>query len=188
LSDAVRVTIELGNLADWAAAIGTVGALWAVLRQMRRDRLRHEGLESKDREHTQRRYAERVSAWPGEDDGAKGRLFILNRSEEPVYQMLVTLVHVQGAAPRKGEDFRDPEDARNYRAMLSVLPPGEWSVEIEGAWGILSGRPGVEIGFTDSAGTHWVRRASGQLEELPQSAFDYFGLHRPLDLRMPDSA
>jgi hypothetical protein len=122
LSDAVRVTIELGNLTDWAAAIGTVGALWAVMHQMHRDRLRHEALESKDHERTRRRYAERISAWPGADDGTKGRLSIVNRSEEPVYQVLVTLVHVQGATPRKGEHFSDPEDARNYRALLSEVP------------------------------------------------------------------
>lgn len=95
------MTIELGNAADWAAAIGTVGALWAVLRQMRRDRLRYQTLESKDRERAQRRYAERVSAWPGEDDGTKGRYFLLNHAEEPVYQVLAILVYVQGAAPHK---------------------------------------------------------------------------------------
>jgi hypothetical protein len=52
---------------------------------------------------------------------------------------------------------------------MSLLPPGTWRTWISGrGWGgILSGRLGVDLAFTDRAGLHWVRRANGQLEELP---------------------
>jgi hypothetical protein len=54
-----------------------------------------------------------------------------------------------------------------------------------GGWGILSGRVGAEIAFTDRAGASWVRRATGALDELPTDAIDHYAISRPLDYKPP---
>jgi hypothetical protein len=74
---------------------------------------------------------------------------------------------------------------------VSIVPPGKHVVWVEGiGWsGHLSGRSGAEIAFTDRAGIHWVRRASGQLEELPESPYKFFaqfGLFTPYQLQTPE--
>ncbi|HUY08769.1 MAG TPA: hypothetical protein VMW80_04870 [Candidatus Dormibacteraeota bacterium] len=76
---------------------------------------------------------------------------------------------------------------------VSILPPGKWRVWSPGTgWSaILAGRSGGELSFTDRAGTHWIRRALGSLEELPKPPFEYFKqwkLYGPYDLDVPESA
>jgi hypothetical protein len=39
----------------------------------------------------------------------------------------------------------------------------------------MTGRLAVEVAFTDLNGVHWIRRAGGQLKELPEAPLDYFG-------------
>jgi hypothetical protein len=46
-------------------------------------------------------------------------------------------------------------------------------------------QPGAEVGFTDRAGRHWIRRATGALESIPTNAVDYYGISRPITLETP---
>jgi hypothetical protein len=148
-----------------------------ALVQIRNDRKR--------RRHIERRaQAERVSAWPGQN-GERQPVTLFNGSDEPVYEAVVTLVLIQGAGAQRGEDLA-PELA-GYRATTGVIPPGRWLVYVEGGWGGMYRKPGVEVAFTDRAGIHWVRRANGQLEEISQGAFEYFNLSRPLELVTPEA-
>jgi hypothetical protein len=73
----------------------------------------------------------------------------------------------------------------------SILPPGRHRVWVGGiGWGRgMGGRPGAEVAFTDRAGRHWIRRATGRLEEIPKEPFEYFkewGLFGPYDLQNPE--
>jgi hypothetical protein len=96
-----------------------------------------------------------------------------------------------GGYPRSGAS-NDRGVARNassrprrqdYRPVpvitVSILPPGKSVVWIQGTgWsGHLSGRSAAEITFTDRAGVHWVRRGGGQLIELSENPYKYFGRH-----------
>jgi hypothetical protein len=78
-------------------------------------------------------------------------------------------VFIQGAGPRRGEDGVNS----SYRRTLSILPPGRWRVEVPGGWAGMSRRPGVEVAFTDRAGIHWIRRATGALDEIQKAPIDH---------------
>jgi hypothetical protein len=136
-------------------------------------------------------------------DRAQGRtpIYLFNGSSEPVYTLVAAIVFIQGAAPRSTEEVlkaAHPNGENDvYReapiTTLSILPPGKWRVWILGThWsGVLAGRSGGELAFTDRAGAHWIRRALGALEELPQAPFDYFAkwqLYGPYALEVPEPA
>jgi hypothetical protein len=73
----------------------------------------------------------------------------------------------------------------------SILPRGNFRVWIEGAgWSsILGGRSGADVAFTDRAGYHWIRRALGKLQEIPEDPLTYFQrweMYGPYDLQTPE--
>lgn len=141
-------------------------------------------------------------------------LYISNTSAEPIYEVVVGLAHVQGTGPRHLEDFiksqRDRLDQNQGRSApgaeaqpgdvyatqkpataLSVLPPGTWRAWVRGrGWQApMGGRLGAEVAFVDRAGVSWVRRAMGELEELPVRPLTYlqkFGFYGPHDFEPPD--
>lgn len=142
-----------GSVPDWLAAVGTVGALFVALALLCR--------EMKDRRHAaemaDRKPADGVFAWVEPRTDAGGwQTFVLNRSDQPVYDAVVyftpltdpplpTVESVWGTVPpgdpRPGDRFGDhPTD--------------------------LFGIPTVEIEFTDGRGRHWRRDADGQLRRL----------------------
>jgi hypothetical protein len=130
-----------------------------------------------------REQAERVSAWPGPIADPQP-VALLNYSDEPVYEALATFVFIDGSGPTRGEEVSPELAAR--RVKVGVIPPGRWRVCVTGGWNGMYARLGLEVAFTDRTGAHWVRRADGRLEQLPQGAFDYFELSRPLDLARPE--
>jgi hypothetical protein len=109
-------------------------------------------------------------------------LILLNRSDEPVYEVVVTMVFVQGAGWNLGEDYT----GSGLRRVLAVLPPGRWRVEVESGWAGMSRRPGVEVAFSDRSGVCWIRRSNGMLEEIDQLPIDHYGLPRPQGLEIPE--
>lgn len=183
-----------GDVATWVQAVGTVAAFWIAFWQIRTERRARQAGEHVQRERDHRSQAERVSAWYGGqelppdadyDSQDTTVISVLNRSDEPVYEAVITMVYIQGAAPHTGEAWSEiaPQDAP--REVWAVLPPGERRVTMPGGWGILTGRVGAEIAFTDRAGASWVRRATGALEELPTDAIDHYAISRPLDYKPP---
>jgi hypothetical protein len=95
---------------------------------------------------------------------------------------------VQGAAPRTGEEWNRPGFGKKPITTATILPPGRWRVWIRGyGWHQhLSGRTSAEVAFSDRNGTHWVRRANGDLEELSDPPFNHFQLLGPYDLVTPE--
>ena len=188
------------DVTGWTAilALATVllagGTVWLAVTDRRRDdrkrqqdrerddRLRAEALkEAEGRERRQQ--AERISGWPGQGSLPTTPLILLNRSDEPVYEVVATLVLIQGGGARRGEDYIPS----GYRRVISILPPGRWRVNVDGGWAGMSRRPGVEVAFTDRAGITWIRRAAGMLEEVKMPAIDHYGLDRPQELVVPIS-
>jgi hypothetical protein len=173
---------QLGDLATWSSSIVIFGTLVVALYQVRTERVARHASERRETDRLRRLQAERISGWPAADGDASGTpLTLLNRSDEPVYEVVATLVMVQGAGAHRGEDWVPP----GYRRTLSVLPPGRYRVLVESGWAGMSARPGVEVAFTDRAGAHWIRRATGALEEIKQPAIDHYGMSRPQALEFP---
>jgi hypothetical protein len=174
--------VQWGDVATWFGSVGVVGALFAAFYQIHTERTRRHADEEAERLRQRRQQAERVSGWPGQGSSPMTPLILLNRSDEPVYEVVATLVMIQGGGPRQGEDGVLPE----YRGVIAVLPPGRFRVEVAGGWAGMSRRPGVEVAFTDRSGVHWIRRATGALEEITAPAIDHYGLGRPQGLVIPD--
>ncbi|HEX7322970.1 MAG TPA: hypothetical protein VF299_08560 [Mycobacterium sp.] len=203
------LNLPCGDLATWVgaiaasvAAIGTIATvIWAVKSSL--DEARHARRRSQE-EHDERvrAQAQKVYAWSelrGEDTVdvesrtvhvAANRVLYGNASAEPVYNAVLHLVWVQGAGPKTGEDLEawgrsTPKPAKlelNARRVFQVLPPGRFVTDLRGVGNSPpGGRTGVEVGFTDHVGRHWIRRATGALEQIQQSPIDHYQIPRPLN-------
>lgn len=91
-------------------AIGTVGALFAALHQIRKNKAQHDQERAERIESKTRAQADNVAAWfgdgvlPGHDMGSMGsyvpkEAVVRNGSLLPVYNVIVSVVGVQGAGP-----------------------------------------------------------------------------------------
>jgi hypothetical protein len=173
----------------------------------------HLSLDERKREVQERRRAQArlVSAWVNTkgtfspryaEDIPPTTLELMNGSAEPIYGLLVGTVFIQGAAPRSLEDWFETKKRTEGQeqtqlsppvAILSILPPGRWRIEVQGMDSVLGGgRIGAELAFTDRADAHWIRRGKGNLEELPSPPFEYFqqfGMYGPpYDFQIPEAA
>jgi hypothetical protein len=87
---------------------------------------------------------------------------------------------------RKREMGQGPQSV----TTVSLLPPGRHRVWIRGTYErAMHSREAVEVAFTDRDGVHWIRRATGLLEELPEAPLDYFKqyeLYTPHELQTPE--
>jgi hypothetical protein len=211
--------VNWGDVPTWVAAVGTVGAFIAAFIQIGTERRRRLAREEQDRLEARRTQARLVSAvlgpiehpYPEPDldhpsvaDRNAARLNrgrtgvdLLNSSQEPMYLLVVGLVFIQGAGgPRTIKaylEMRERGVVHGPRSVTtaSMLAPGRHRVWIRGDLhgSVMGGRLAVEVAFTDCDGVHWIRRASGQLEELPEAPLDYFnqyGLYGPYELQTPE--
>ena len=211
----------MGDVATWVAAIGTVSAVVVALVQVARERSARLTQEAQDRTDRHLAHARLISAWTGpaeaipeaerveygdaESDPAfnyRTPIYVHNSSAEPIYEIVVGVVFIQGAAPRTLEGILDLRQRRRQQTAelaakgvdvsteqrafqgdpvttAGIVPPGTWRVWIQGkGWtSIMAGRAGVDVAFVDRAGVSWVRRAMGPLEELPMRPLEHFGQH-----------
>jgi hypothetical protein len=206
-----------GDIPTWFAAIGTVGALIVAFIQIGTERRLRLDRELKEQARLiaaiagpalrdEEAQAEADAGGPGWIGGvpagfARTAIDLINGSSEPVYRLVAGVVFVQGTAPRTMEGFFKDGTHRPLipptrpLTTASVLPPnGTYRVWVRGFWldaagAGMGGRSAAEVAFTDRAGKHWVRRATGQLEELREDPIDYFGrlgLPAPYDLVTPE--
>lgn len=164
-----NITIsELGDLATFGLLLFTI---WQFRVISRRQYFQKEMEQAKS-----------ISAWIGPMTGDVTTKFtVSNKSESPVYEVVASLVSVQGAAYSSGL-----ETPLESRAFLSILPPGcqqiGWNILIDGGMGL---HFGVEIAFTDCCGINWVRKCDGSLIKISDKAVEYYGLSRPLIWEYP---
>lgn len=198
--------INLGSIPTWVAGVGTVGTLSAALVQIRGERKRRLMQEMAATKSLKESQAQLIAAWAGrpetpeirDPDASKeyqGRtpINLINSSNSPVYSLVASIVFIQGAAHKTTEELLT--HSRNELrpiTTIAILPPGVWRIWIPGShWsGIPGGRSGAELAFTDRAGFHWIRRATGVLEEIFEPPFHYFqkwGLYGPHALQVPES-
>lgn len=182
-------------------AFGQQARQLAIIQGREQDRQEDRRSESEEKRKAQARL---IAGWvtaikPMKDEWSGSDmtpLFLVNSSREPVYNVVATLVLVQGAGgPRRGEDWADRHKEKHDTPMTTaaVLLPGHWRVLVRGThWtGAMAFRAAAEVAFTDRAGAHWVRRGTGELEELPESPITYFerhGFYGPHDLVTPEPA
>ena len=167
---------------DVTSAVGTAAAAVVALGLGLRGEWRAMRAEQTQRVQNKREQAERVSGWPQNDVDGKTPIALMNSSLEPVYEVVVALVFVQGLKPWHLEDINDDG---MHRRVLSVLPPGKWHVDVPSGWTVMHRRPGVEIAFSDRAGLHWIRRSNGAIEQISVRPIDYLKLGRPQTLEIP---
>ncbi len=205
------VATWVGSVGGVVGAIGTIAALvWAVktaLDEAKKSRLVAEASaveKSKADQEALRQQAQRIYAWHGSPPVRDTRTFaeanatgiyLGNSSDEPVYEVVAYLVWVQGAAYRTGEDaeafgnrmVEHGFSTYDIRAVVQNLPPGRFVVEVKGPDDSpMQGQLGVEVAFTDRAGRHWIRRASGELDETDEAAIDHYDIYRPLNYSRAD--
>ena len=94
--------VQLGDLPEWLAAVGTVGALGGALWQIRVERNRRLAQDAHDREENRREQARKIACWPGESEDVPGPMDpwwgtstpidLVNGSDQPVYNVVVSIV------------------------------------------------------------------------------------------------
>jgi hypothetical protein len=172
-------------IAAAVAAAGTVLAFAVALFQIYQEREARKEQERDLLQRERRAQAERISAWPGVDlDEHTTSIALSNRSEEPVYRAVASLVLIQGAGASTGKELVD-RGHHEWQATLSVIPPGDYQTVVAGGWRGMGARPGVELAFTDRAGAHWLRAADGTLSELDTAPVEYYGLAQPVGWTVP---
>ena len=143
-------------------------------------------LEAARNENESRRQAEQVTAWLGDevepsgtDDRRYLSLFIRNASRQVVYDLVASLVSLQGAFRETAIGDRG-HPSHQYRALVGNVPPEMVTTKIGFDRYGMSLRFGVELAFRDARGRHWVRRRDGFLEEVDEGPLDLYEISRPV--------
>ena len=151
--ESVRVLAASASPADWLAAIGTVGTLVVTVALYWSDRYRRHQEEVKHQAALVSGWAERVN--PGD---TKRRVFLTNRSDEPVYEVNVFLPprnFAPGAEHTFGMTVVPPLEKIPYDvARRDPRSAGPHSV------------PRPQMAFTDRNGQRWLRDRNGALKKL----------------------
>lgn len=168
----------LDSLPNWLSAFGTVGTLIFSLIQLSM-------MENRARSAERRELAEKVVAWFGHMGvGADREIVIKNSSGFPIYDVVISVVLISGAGPRKGEEIAELERRAGLRGPTvrvasTLIPPGLFRTTLEAGYGGMNRKPGCEIAFTDAKGNHWIRRATGKLISIPESAIQALRYPQP---------
>jgi hypothetical protein len=160
--------LQLGDLGTWVGSIGAIAAiLYAYFRGS------SEGRKFKSKEHRQQ--AEKISSWVAAEKRPLP-VKLSNSSGDPVYDVIVNIVLVQGAGPQTGKDTF-------LRLQYKVLPPGEFLISFsEYPGSAMHTKPGTEIAFTDKQGAHWLKDKNGALIELGKhSPAEYYKMSQPIE-------
>ena len=166
-----------GNVPEWLAAVGTLGAfgvaLWLLGRQLATYRASEDDRKLRD--------ARRVATWWEEfrdpNSNFKVRANVRNAGESPIYDTAVFL------GPAVGTEGRPPPD--KVTLHFGTVAPGNTSTiaieasmveldietEVSDEDGFFRGG-WIEVVFTDSAGRYWRRDRKGQLIERKDRSMD----------------
>lgn len=158
--------INFGNIPDWITAISTLGALI----YLGIERCRTNQKASKDQ-------ASHISTWLIESPIDLGKVCLLNKSNEPVFEVIISVVTIQGAGI---SDAQEASSDYEFRLFIGVLPPGSYLNQIKFGGNGMMMRFALEIAFTDCFGKHWVRKGNGRLIKIKESPTDYYKLTKPI--------
>lgn len=169
--------LPLGDLGTWVGAIATSCAVIFALIQLAIERY------SRARDARLSRAAS-IAAWIVKPYEFPMGLSALNSSNEPVYQVILTLVSIQGGGPPR-DAHNAPEDF-THRTCLSVLPPGRYRLWMTSGGHGMGSRYAVEVCFTDASGRNWVRKGNGRLKRLRKNPVQYYKLRQPIGWLYPE--
>ncbi|OAA91283.1 hypothetical protein [Clostridium ljungdahlii] len=168
-----------------AAIITAIASAIGVIINIRRD-IKSRNKQNEIEEKSQ---ALKISAYLENDE----KLYIINSSDLPIYNVVITVIHKRGHTLRKGEDLWKEELAldiddklksqfyNSQVAVYDVIPTGRFKKEdifpshSMGDWHATNANR-VEISFTDSSSNSWIKRADGKLEKIEVTPYDYYDL------------
>lgn len=170
-------TIAWGDVATWVAGIGTVATFIVAFFQIHTERESRIKREKETHIRKMRDQAEHVSSWIAKvkDDPAQVWIAVSNQSTRPVYQVVLSLVMIQGNGPREGKEA----DATAH-VLLSVAPPGVVFTSVAADYRGMHRHPGIEIAFKDADGKFWIRKADGDLVEINKPPTEYYDVDLPV--------
>ena len=162
--------MEIGSLAEWFGAIGTLLAVLVALSIAFRDGYLRRKAE-------QWRQADLVSLWPVHFGVFKKRdlVYISNASKQPIYDVLISY----GVAYGAGEAYSTGSD---YQAAILRVPPGEYFVKApKSHGGGMHTQLGMSISFRDINGRYWRRDARGILAKTENDPFTEMEIDQPVN-------
>ena len=171
-----------GDIPTWLTAIGTIGAVAVSLSLATREDRRRVQRE-------RRQQAELVTAWLGEEvPGGEHDLYqvvvIRNASTQSVYQVIASLVSIQGAFRQTAVPDRESRTKRGqvirFQRTVGQVPPREYETRIQSGGHGMHLKLGVEIAFQDAAGVYWLRHGDGRLKEVHEDPVTLYNLMRPV--------
>ena len=185
--------INWGDLATWVTGFITLGLLIVALIQIRNEREARNKREKELEIRKEREQAEHISCWMvrhgqyyvRQDDRRVEIewVAVLNQSTQPVYQVIINIVRI--SHDDRGQ-LQEGTESR-VRSCVSVVPPGLGYIELPSPSYGMSHRFGVEIGFKDSAGRSWVRKADGDLLEIEKPPVEYYNVILPTGWQIPQT-
>lgn len=158
--------IELGNIAEWIAAIGGAGALFFLWRnivlqgdQILEQEKHKNNLESQKLFALEREQASKVSFWV--ESGLKNpKIHIKNDSSLPIINTIMIVHDAEGV----GEVV---SGSNNLTYGFKYIPSGEYSQSIKESSYDLNKE--VLLIFTDSKGVKWQRSSDGSLKKTKRN-------------------
>lgn len=159
---------------EWLVLLAAVAAGVAGWQQIADERNARKGVEDRILHEEQRSQAEKVSAWIAADSEHGMEAVLTNRSDQPVYQVIVWRVAVYGAGAHTG---RELGELSGEDRTFAALPPGRYRTTFDPGFAGMGRKAGVEIAFRDQAGRAWIRRADGILRSIRLSPIEFYGLN-----------
>lgn len=95
-----------------------------------------------------------------------------NGNSQPVYNAVISMGAIQGAAP----ELITGDDA----VPIGTLPPGKCQVEVSKPTPGMCAKFNASLGFTDAKRLSWARGAKGKLFQTDEHPYGYFELSLPV--------
>lgn len=106
---------------------------------------------------------------------------LYNNTDAPVYNAIVSLVFIQGAAWHSGVELARTPYVSDFQRYVQTIPPGRFRVAVQQPQAAMFLRPGAEVAYTDGEGDNWIRTTNGALQAIGESPIAYYGIPQPVD-------
>ena len=89
--------------------------------------------------------------------------------------------HGRKDAVKTYKRVEDLPEGGQMQCWVATVPPGRWRVQptMSLDYGMFR-VPGIELGMTDAAGQHWIRRVGGETERVRSPVPSHYGMELPL--------
>ncbi|KGT40045.1 hypothetical protein AABM27_01405 [Heyndrickxia faecalis] len=162
-------------------------SFWQLEKKNKQDRQIQILEKEKEQKLLKEKDARKISAWLiGRNKSGQEQIIIQNKSDTPIYNVLVVAVAVTGAATGDGEEamkFNNSEDKsfKNYHDLkndewkyiptypflvFQQVPPGKFIKELGLLDRAMHVSYGLEIAFSDSQENYWKIDRNGKLSEI----------------------